>query len=418
MIPVHPDQLTPGSTVAQLRDVWTSAGATGTLAFDGDVVASPGNPPAAGEVVDAAGWIAMPPLCDLHAHLDKAYTWEAAGRPEGSLEDAVACWSGFGRTLGFEQMKANGRRQLRAALSAGVLAIRSHANYHEGPDPLRGIRALVELREEFRGLVDLQVVAMHGHDRDDGLVRDGIALGADLVGAAPHLSPDSAGEVARALRLAEEAGIGVDLHTDETLDARSTDLLTLARGTRHWPAERPRSAGHCVSLAVQSPGRLTTILDAVAQARVSIITNPLTNLYLQGWRHPVATPRAIPPLASLLAAGVEVAAGGDNVQDPFNPLGNGDMVPVVGALVLAGHLSPARAWEVAAAGGRRVFGLAPADGRPGDAADVLLVRASSVAEAVAEHAPDRIVIRAGRVVAVRRTAIDTVAQDALVGEAA
>src|SRR3546814_8195788 len=86
----------------------------------------------------------------------------------------------------------------------------------------------------------------------------------------------------RAATLAEEAGIGVDLHTDETLNPDSLDIVDLARRTADWPAEMTRSAGHCVSLAVQPPDRLARVLDEVAAAGVSIITNPLTNLYLQG----------------------------------------------------------------------------------------------------------------------------------------
>ncbi|WP_460774631.1 amidohydrolase family protein [Microbacterium sp. GXF7504] len=405
MNPIEASRLLPGQEVARLRGVVHADGSDGDIAIaGGQVVTDAGT----GTDVDASGWLALTPLADLHAHLDKAYTWDAAGRPEGSLEDAVACWQRFGALLTEEEIAANARRQVLAALGAGVTAIRTHANYHEGPDPLRGIRALIALREEFRGLVDIQVVALHGSDRGDDVVREAVALGIDLIGGVPHLAADPAAELDRTLRLAEEAGLGVDLHADETLAPEAGDLLRLAERTRDWPAARTRAAGHCVSLAMVEPDRLDHVLRASAEASVSIITNPLTNLYLQGWRHPVATPRGIPPLRTVIDAGVTLAAGGDNVQDPFNPLGNGDMVDVVAALVLAGHLAPAEAWRVTAAGGRDVFGLPRADGRPGDPADLLLVRARTVAEAVAERAPDRVVIRAGRVVAVRRSQTLTV----------
>lgn len=401
MTPIRPADLDIGDDIAGVSRVRTLHGDTVSLAVvDGRFAAETASD--AGRV-DGAGWMLLPPLADVHAHLDKAFTWARMGEPEGSLEDAVACWQQHGAALSGEQMHANARRQVVAALRAGVTAIRSHANYHEGPDPLRGIRALLALREEFRGFVDIQVVAMHGTDRDDGLVRDALALGVDLVGAAPHLSPDPAAELARTLRLAEEAGLGVDIHTDETLDPEALGLLDLAQRTRDWPAEVIRSAGHCVSLAVQPLDRLAEILDAVAEARVGIVANPLTNLYLQGWQHPVATPRALPPLRAIRDAGIALAAGGDNVQDPFNPLGNGDMVDVAAALVLAGHLKPREAWSVSSVGGRAVMGLPAAGAVAGDPADAILVRASSTAEAIAERAVDRVVLRAGRVVAVRRT---------------
>ncbi|MBF0817718.1 amidohydrolase [Microbacterium paludicola] len=411
---VNPHDLRPGQAIATLSAVTLPDGVGASLSIEQGLIAaapSASAPVAAAsdEVeVDATGWLLLPPAADLHAHIDKAYTWSAAGEPEGSLEDAVACWRAFGAAVTEERIALNARRQLDAALRAGVTAVRTHVNYHEGGDPLRGIRAVIEAREDYRGLVDVQVVAMHDQFRDTGMIRDAIALGVDLIGAAPHLSTDPRDEIDRAVAIAEDAGIGIDLHTDETLNPESLDLLHLARRTADWPDEMTRSAGHCVSLAVQPPDRLAAVLAAAAEARVSIITNPLTNLYLQGWEHPVATPRAVPPLAAILDAGVVLAAGGDNVQDPFNPLGNGDMVDVAAALVLAGHLSPRRAWQVVARG-RELLGLGAANAAAGDDADLVLVRAASVAEALAERAPDRVVVRGGRVVATRRTASDVVA---------
>ncbi|WP_292836152.1 amidohydrolase family protein [Microbacterium sp.] len=415
-----PQDLLPGQLIARLDDVTLADGATAGIRFVDGRVAGPvitgaahttrlvgrlAEPDEATDVaadIDAAGWLLLPPAADMHAHIDKAYTWSLFGEPEGSLDDAVACWQQHGAALREEQIAEHARRQLDAALRAGVTAVRTHVNYHEGGDPLRGLRAVLEARDDYRGLVDVQIVAMHGQLTDDAIIRDAIALGADLIGAAPHLSDDPRGEIHRAAAFAESAGIGIDLHTDETLDPQSLDLIDLARRTVDWPAHMTRSAGHCVSLAVQPPARLAAALDAAAEAHVSIIANPLTNLYLQGWDHPRAMPRALPPLAAILDAGIVLAAGGDNVQDPFNPLGNGDMVDVAVALVLAGHLPPRRAWQVVAAG-RKVLGLPPATGAIGDAADGVLVRAASVGEALAERAPDRIVIRGGRVVATRST---------------
>ncbi|WP_296198047.1 amidohydrolase family protein [uncultured Microbacterium sp.] len=405
--------LEPGARVRALTGLTPVGEIDETLAFaDGRVIEitnADAGTDADGETIDASGWIALPPLADLHAHLDKGYTWTAFGQPEGSLEDAIACWIDHGESHSYADILAGARRHLLAALHAGVTAVRSHANYHMGDDPLRGIRALLELRSEFAGLVDLQIVASPGpSDGPDDLGRDAVALGIDLVGGFPHLADDPTADLERAASFAEEFGLGIDLHTDETLNPASTGLAELAARTRHWPSDVIRSAGHCVSLSTQDAETRAATLAAVAEARVSIITNPVTNLYLQGWDHPVATPRGIPPLREIIAAGVTLAAGGDNVQDPFNPLGNADMVDVAGELVTAGHLTPSEAWYVSSVGGRAAFGLPPARGRVGDVADIVLVRASHTAEAIAERAPDRIVIRDGRVIAVRRRVVSNV----------
>ena len=411
----RPEDLRPGQRIAHLDGATRTDGSAADLRIVDGVIASEtlegtggrealvnGQDVEGAVGVDARGWMLLPPAADLHAHIDKAYTWSMFGEPEGSLDDAVACWMTHGALLREDQIAEHAHRQLDAALRAGVTAMRTHVNYHVGADPLRGMRAVLEARDDYRGLVDLQIVAMHGQQVDDGLVREAIAMGVDLIGAAPHLSDDPRAEIDRAAAFAESAGIGIDLHTDETLNPDSLDLIDLAHRTRDWPSHMTRSAGHCVSLAMQSPERLAAALDAAAEAQVSIIANPLTNLYLQGWDHPVASPRALPPLDAILAAGISLAAGGDNVQDPFNPLGNGDMVDVATALVLAGHLTPRSAWQVVATG-RDLLGLPSATGHRGEVADMLLVRANSVAEALAERAPDRVVVRDGRVVATRST---------------
>lgn len=408
---MHAELLEPGQRVDALTGLSPAGEVRDVLAFaDGRIAPSPRNDAAGtGQTVDASGWIALPPLADLHAHLDKGYTWTAFGQPEGSLEDAIACWGEHGENHTYEAIKAGARRHLLAALHAGVTAVRSHTNYHLGDDPLRGVRALVELRSEFAGVVDLQVVAAPGpSDESDQLGRAAVALGLDLVGGFPHLADDPAADLERAAAFAEEFGLGLDLHTDETLDPSSQGLAALAARTRHWPAGIIRSAGHCVSLSTQDAATRLRTLAAVADAGVSIIANPLTNLYLQGWQHPVSTPRGIPPLREIMDAGITLAAGGDNVQDPFNPLGNADMVDVAAELVTAGHLTPAEAWHVSSNGGRATFGLPPARGRVGDVADIVLVRAAHTAEALAERAPDRIVIRDGRVIAVRRRMVSSI----------
>ncbi|PWJ53993.1 cytosine deaminase [Quadrisphaera granulorum] len=406
---MHAELLAPGHRISSLTGL-TPAGDVGeTLCFSQGSVAAEAETDPSGLTVDATDWVALPPLADLHAHLDKDYTWTAFGEPEGPLEDAIACWAEHGEHHTYRAIKAGARRHLLAALHSGVTAVRSHTNFHLGDDPLRGVRALAELRTEFAGVVDLQVVMAPGPwDGPDDLGRAGIPLGPDLIGGFPHLADDPAADLERCAAFAEEFGLGIDLHTDETLDASSVGLLQLAERTRHWPAGRIRSAGHCVSLSTQDDATRARTLAAVAAAGVSIITNPLTNLYLQGWQHPVATPRGIPPLREIMEAGVTLAAGGDNVQDPFNPLGNADMVDVACELVTAGHLTPAEAWHVSSHGGRATFGLPPARGLVGDVADVVLVRAAHTAEALAERAPDRVVIRAGRVVAVRRRVVSSV----------
>ena len=131
---------------------------------------------------------------------------------------------------------------------------------------------------------------------------------------------------------------------------------------------------------------------------IGIISLPITNLYLQGWDHPVATPRGLTALRRLLDASVRVAAGADNVRDPFNPVGRSDALETASLLVTAGHLSLEEAVTAVTDGARSVMSLPPAGVHVGARAELLAVRGTSLSDIVANAPADRYVIHAGRLV--------------------
>jgi cytosine deaminase len=284
-------------------------------------------------------------------------------------------------------------------LANGITAVRSHVNCFPGEDPLVAVRALVAVREEFAGLLDLELVALPGDDVPDAWVEAALDLGVDLVGGAPHLAPDPMADLTRLLDLAERRGAGVDLHADEGLDGPLT-LLAYAERVRDWPVSK--SAGHCVRLGTLPLDELAEVVTAIAAADIGVISLPITNLYLQGWDAPVATPRGLTALRALLDGGVRVAAGADNVRDPFNPIGRCDPLETAALLVSAGHLTLDEALAAVTSGARAVLHLPPAGPVPGAAADLLAVRADTVGEAIAFASPDRFVLHAGRLVAATR----------------
>lgn len=361
--------------------------------------------------VDATGWLALPPMADVHAHIDKAFTWNAAGRPQGTLMDAIHAWFSYSPTIKDEEIKPRAERSLRRYIAAGVTALRSHADFACGGDPLAGIRALVELKHEYRGMIDLQVVPLVKEGMPDEWVYAAAKLDIDFLGAAPHDTHHPKEELDRILDIAEDTGRGTDLHTDETLDPHMLTILDYARRVKHWEPGRMRSAGHCVSLSVQQPDELDRILDVVREAGISIITNPQTNLYLQGWDQPVATPRGLAPLKAIREHGIPLGAGGDNMQDPFNPLGRGDMMEMTELMIEVAHDDPATAYLTASVEGRRIMGLKPADLTVGQPADFVLVKGNYLSEAIAFGAPDRIVVRGGKVIAVNRMNTELAACD-------
>jgi cytosine deaminase len=355
-----------------------------------------GSRPVAADELDLDGHLLLPASAEPHAHLDKALSYDAIRPPQGDLRLAIESWRRYAATMTVDDIAARARTTLLRMLANGTTAVRSHVDVLLGDDPLRGVAALTRVRDELHGLVDLELVALAGHDVGDEAIEAALDAGLDLVGGAPHLAPDPIAELHRLLALAEKRGIGADLHTDEGLDGALT-LTEYARLVRDWTVVT--SAGHCVRLGTLDSPRLAAVIDDVVAAGIGVIGLPITNLYLQGWEHPVSTPRGITALRALLDAGARVAAGADNVRDPFNPVGRCDALETASLLVTAGHLTLEESLTAVTSGARDVMGLPPAGPEEGLRADLLAVRASSLGDAVAFAPADRWVLRAGRVVA-------------------
>jgi cytosine deaminase len=381
-------------------DVDPESGLIAAVGRAGAVPAAPGD-----EVLDLAGYLVLPAPAEPHAHLDKALVGERVRNPTGDLAGAILSWQAQRPTLTFEDIVERARRAALMSLAAGATAIRTHVDVVADVG-VRGVEALACVRDELAGVLDLQVVALAGPplcgpagSAGRALLARAIEAGADIVGGAPHVEPDTRGETEACIDAALDAGVGIDLHTDETLEVTKLGLLDLVEGARRRDLAGPVAASHCVSLGAQDVDVQVRIARVVAEAGVAVIANPPTNLYLQGRDRPVSTPRGLAALRPLLDAGVTVAAGGDNVRDPFNPLGRGDPLETAALLVIAGHLDVETAWEAVSSGARAALGLPPVAVAAGSPAELLAVRAGSLADAIASATEDRVVVHRGRVVA-------------------
>ncbi len=205
--------------------------------------------------------------------------------------------------------------------------------------------------------------------------------------------------MAYAFDIADEAGLPIDLHTDETLDADELGVLDMATHVLDTGFPNRVAASHCVSLGVQTPEVQRAASRHIAEAAITVIPNPQTNLYLQARGKPTATPRGLAALRPLLEAGALVTAGADNVQDPYNLVGRSDPLETAALLVMAGHLLPDEAYELVSSNGRRALGLEPVNFEPGDPADFMAIDALSIRGAIADAPMSRRVFRRGHLVA-------------------
>jgi cytosine/creatinine deaminase len=402
--------MTPG---LRLRDVTLADGSRAdVLVRDGTieavtVAALP--EPSDVETLDLSGYLLVPAPAEPHAHLDKAYSADRVTDAAGDLAAAVTAWLRLRPSLDEADTVERAEAAVRAYLRHGVTALRTHVDVSEDIG-LRALLAVLKVKDAVATECDLQVVAFANApvsgaagDRHRALLREALAAGADAVGACPAVDPDPVGCIEACLAAAAAAAVPVDLHIDEGLGPEPFTLSLLVDAVAATGFAHGVVASHCVSLGAMASDVVRAVAERVAAANIVVVCLPPTNLYLQGRSHAVAPPRGLTALSALRAAGVTVAAGGDNLQDPFNRLGRADPFETAGLLVLAGHDTPEVALASVSGAARRAMGLSEVDIRPGSAAELLAIRAGSIREAVAESDPNRVVIHRGRVVARTRS---------------
>jgi cytosine/creatinine deaminase len=367
-----------------------------------EAVGAPGTLPPTAERLDLSGYLLLAAPAEPHAHLDTALTADRIPNPTGDLAGAVQAWLDYQGSVPRDDFMRRATEAALLGLANGATAIRTHVGIYETVG-IKAVEALLEVRQALRALVDIQLVALNvrltGPECEDmrALLRAAMELGADVVGGCPHLDPDPVGYHTIVLALAAELGRPIDLHTDETLDPGVLHLSHLAGLVAETGFPHGVTASHCVSLGVQPPEVAAQVAARVAAARVAVVCNPQTNLFLQARGQRSRPVRGLTALRTLLAAGVPVAAGGDNLRDPFNVVGRADPLETASLLVTAGHLTPEEAYAAVSVGARAAMGLAEVRVEAGFPAELLAVRASSLGEAIA-GGTSRVVIHHGRVV--------------------
>jgi cytosine/creatinine deaminase len=372
------------------------------------VPAGPGE--TAADVIDLGGRLVTPPLVEPHIHLDAVLT---VGQPRanvsGSLFEGIAVWADRVKDLSYADVQSRVRQILRWQLACGVQHVRSHVDVC---DPqLRALRALIDLRDEVRGRIDLQLVAFPqqgilGFDGGRDLMRKAVELGADVVGGIPHYEltrEDGVESVKFAMALADEHGLPVDIHCDETDDEHSRFVEVMAAETIRRGMEGRVTASHTTAMHSYNNAYAYRLIGNIARAGLHMVTNPLDNAVLQGRFDTGPVRRGHTRVKQLHDAGVNVCIGHDSVMDPWYPLGYGDPLQAAFVLVHLGQMSGdaelRRLIEMITVNPAAALGVPDYGVRPGGPADLVVFDAPSEADALRLVAPRTLVLRGGQVLA-------------------
>jgi len=367
----------------------------------------------AGEEIDAQGNLVIPPFIDMHFHLDSALAFgDPRFNESGTLLEGIEIWGEKKKSITSEEIRERASRMLKLMVINGTQILRTNADVTE-PNQ-KPLKALLEMKKEFKDLIDIQVTAFP----QDGILREAgnaemleksIELGADNVGIIPHhelTREDGVKSIDFAFELAKKYNKDVDGHVDETDDEQSRFLEVVAAKAIKTHYEGRVTAGHATAMHSYNNAYAAKLYRILKRAGVTVIANPLINITLQGRFDTYPKRRGMTRVKELLQWGVNVALGHDDNMDPWYPLGKGDMMQALFMAVHVGQLTgyrelidsfnlvtenPAKALRIT-----DWYGLTE-----GKRASLVVLEAKSEIQALARLAPPLFVVRDGRIVVSR-----------------
>lgn len=371
-----------------------------------DVIEESRDAPSAAVSLDAAGGLVTEPFANPHLHLDKVYTLQRLdeesslrayhGQGMGNAMNAIEAASRVKESYSQDWIVDNARRALRAAVVHGNTHIRAFADV-DSKARLEGVKALLQVREEFRGVVELQVVAFpqDGVLREPGaadLVREAVALGADVVGGIPWIEYTDANareHVRQMFEIAVANDRPVSMLVDDAGDPglRTLEMMAVAAMENGWQGRV--LAHHARAMALYPEPYFQKLAALLRQADMPVVTDPHTGpLHAR--------------VRELLAAGVRVCLGQDDISDAYYPFGRNNMLEVA---FLAAHMlwmttedDMERLYDMITVDAASAMGLDGFGLEVGAPADMVVLEAPSVLEALRDHRAPVYVIRDGKVV--------------------
>lgn len=297
------------------------------------------------EVIDGKENLLLPPFVDSHVHLDATLT---AGQPEwnetGTLFDGIRIWSERKQDLTKEDVKSRAKKTLLNMVGHGIQHVRSHVDVTN--PHLIAARALLELREELKDQIDLQLVAFpqegilsypHGRELMEQAVKEGL----DVVGGIPHFEFTTEygwQSVHFLMALADKYDRLVDVHCDEIDDPASRNLEVLATEAYERGMKDRVTASHTTAMGSYNDAYTYKLFRLLKMSDINFVSNPLVNVHLGGRFDTYPKRRGVTRIKELTTAGINVSFGEDDIQDPWNPLGDGNMLDAVTMGVYIAHL--------------------------------------------------------------------------------
>ncbi|MFB1074388.1 cytosine deaminase [Vibrio diabolicus] len=364
-----------------------------------------------GDTIDAEGGMAVAPFCEPHIHLD---TTQTAGEPSwnisGTLFEGIERWAERKEMLSIEDVKARAKQTLKWQIANGVQHVRTHVDVS---DPtLIALKAMVEVREEMKEWVDIQIVAFPqegilSYPNGKELLEEAVKLGADVIGAIPHFEftrEYGIESLHYIFELAQKYDRLIDVHCDEIDDEQSRFVETLAALAHKFDMGNKVTASHTTAMGSYNGAYASRLFRLLRMSGINFVANPLVNIHLQGRFDDYPKRRGVTRVKEMLNANINVCFGHDDVFDPWYPLGTANMLQVLhmGLHVcqVMGYEQINNSLDLISTNSARTLNIQDKHGiETGKPGSLLILPAENVFDAVRRQVPVRYSVRHGKVIA-------------------
>lgn len=358
------------------------------------------------QIIDADGRVLIPGLIESHIHLDKALIADRKPNKSGTLQEALSVTASLKPTFSAEDIYERVTCALKTMIIPnGITTMRTHGEF----DPSQGFTGfdvMMKIKEEFKDYIDLQIVAFPQEGifkapGTDKMLIDAMERGADVVGAVPYNDLSAEQHIDYVFEVAKQFDKDIDLHQDFADNADKLSIEYLANKTIEYNYQGRVSVGHLTAIAALPPEELEPLIKLVAEAGISVIALPLTDLHLGARKDTYNVRRTLTPIRKLRDGGVNVCIATNNIRNAFTPYGVGDIMQAAMLGISVGHLGGAddlpTVLPMITSNPAKTLGLKDYGVCKGCKADLVLLDTKSYINAVIDLPTKLYVIKNGRV---------------------
>ncbi|NKC30983.1 amidohydrolase family protein [Falsiroseomonas selenitidurans] len=378
------------------------------------VAVRPGLEGAAAEVVPARGRLVCAGFVETHIHLDKSCLFnrcacETTRFPHLAMERVSA----IKPQITVEDVTARAGRTLEKCVLHGCTRMRTHVEV----DPRIGLRffeGVKALIDAYAWAIDVEICVMPqegltNNPGTDELMVAALRNGAKVVGAAPNYDSDRAAQIRRVFEMARDFDVDIDMHLDSGTSGADLDTLLVCDLTEQYGWGGRVAIGHVTKLSTMKPAEVDAVARRLADAGVALTVLPATDLYLGGRHRDADVPRSVVDANRLVEAGVLCSLSSNNIQNPFTPFGDGQLIRQAshyGNIIQRGNAADVQAmWSMITDSSARLLRQDDYGIREGAPADLVMVDATDEVDALRGIAPVLAAFKRGRRTVTREAAV-------------